>query len=76
MNAYTLLADIEARAEAAGFSVADLCRESGIAHSMVSRWRKKIYEPKLSNLERLDAALAALQAPAQRAAGETLADLL
>lgn len=76
-TAYDILNDIETRAERAGFRIADLCRESGVAHPLVSRWKKKLYEPRLSSLHKLEDALESLLAEAQRPAKPlTLADLL
>jgi transcriptional regulator with XRE-family HTH domain len=76
-TAYEILEDIEARAERAGFRIADLCRESGIAHPLVSRWRKKLYEPRLSSLHKLEDALdSLLSEPTSAAPAPSLADLL
>ena len=56
-SAFKVLADLESRIGAAGFSMAEVCREAGISQAQVSRWRSKIYEPRLSSLQKLEDAL-------------------
>lgn len=61
-TAFQILSDIEHAAGAAGFTMADVCREAGIHQAQVSRWKAKVSEPRLSGLQRLEDALAALSA--------------
>lgn len=53
-SAYKVLADLESRIGAAGFSTAEVCRRAGVSQAQVSRWRSKTYEPRLSSLQKLD----------------------
>lgn len=62
MDAYDYLTSIETQIKAAGFTVADACRKAGMQHSLVCKWRARKYEPRLSSLRRLEAALADLKA--------------
>lgn len=53
-SAFKVLADLENRIGAAGFSMAQVCRRAKVSQAQVSRWRAKTYEPRLSNLQKLD----------------------
>jgi transcriptional regulator with XRE-family HTH domain len=54
--------DIEQLARKAGKSMADVCREAGVAPSTFSRWKAKQTEPTLGVYRRLCAAVAAPEA--------------
>lgn len=60
MDAFTLLSDLDHRIQRQGLNMAAVCREAGISHSLVSRWKAKLYEPRLSSLARLEDAFNAL----------------
>lgn len=62
MDAYDYLHDLESRVELAGFTMARLCRKAGMQQSLVSRWKARAYEPRLSSLRKLEDALTALAA--------------
>ena len=60
MDAFDYLQQLESRVETAGFTMARLCRKAGMQQSLVSRWRARDYEPRLSSLRKLEDALTAL----------------
>lgn len=45
------------RVSRSGFTMADVCREAGVAQSTPSRWKANNWEPKPRTLRSLDAAL-------------------
>lgn len=45
--------DIEAKAKAAGLTIAELCRRAGIAQSTFSRWKAGDTKPTIGVYERL-----------------------
>jgi len=57
MNAHSILYNLEQRIAAQGLTMAAVCREAGMSQAVVSRWRARKYEPKLSSLDRLEQAL-------------------
>ncbi len=60
-TAFQELAALEHRAAAGGFSMAQVCRRAGIHQAQVSRWKSKDYEPRISSLQKLEDAIAALE---------------
>lgn len=72
MDAYSLLQDLEAKIRASGLNMATVAKHAGIQHSLVSRWKAKLYEPRLSSLRKLEEALADLTAGPT----DSIADLL
>lgn len=62
MNAYEFLEDLLKEAADEGISVNSLCYETGIDPSLVSRWRHKKVEPRLSSMAKLREGLEALKA--------------
>lgn len=56
-TAFEFLDEIERQAHEWGFTMAELCREAGMQQSLVSRWRSRDYEPRLSSLLKLSQAL-------------------
>lgn len=68
MDQETVIADMEARAEAVGTSIRQVCVKAGVHPTTFSRWKhsKKNPEPigaSLQSLIKLDAALRQLEAP-------------
>ena len=66
MNQQDIIERIEARANAAGVSIAKICDEAGVARSTFSRWKVSPKNPEpigatLSSLNKLDAALAEIE---------------
>jgi len=61
-----LLADIAANED--GITVSRVCVKAGMNPSMMSRWKAKNIEPRLSTIERLQDAFNALKAEAAKAA--------
>jgi transcriptional regulator with XRE-family HTH domain len=59
-DAYAYLQEIELLAKQNGLHMAELCRKAGMQQSLVSRWRSRAYEPRLSSLRKLEDALTAL----------------
>jgi transcriptional regulator with XRE-family HTH domain len=59
-DAYAYLQEIELSAKQNGLPMAELCRKAGMQQSLVSRWRSRAYEPRLSSLQKLEDALATL----------------
>jgi len=57
LTAFQVLADLENRAAAQGFSMAQVCRRAKVHQAQVSRWKSKDYEPRLSSINKLDVAL-------------------
>jgi lambda repressor-like predicted transcriptional regulator len=53
MDALKTPTEIEAMAEAAGKSMASVCREAGIAYSTFRRWKAGVTDPGLSVYRRL-----------------------
>lgn len=51
-------ADLEARAQAAHTTMADICRRAGIPDSTYRRWKMGRQSPKLETIDRLRAAMA------------------
>lgn len=49
--------EIERRAKDAGLTMAELCRKASVQHSLFCRWRRGDVEPRLSSLEKLEAAI-------------------
>lgn len=66
MTAFDILAQIDADADRAGIPIYKVAQHAGISPGLVSRWRSKTYEPRLSSLQRLRDSLTQL----------TLGDLL
>jgi len=56
------ISDIKAKAEEAGFKMADVCRVAEIDQSQVSRWGNAVTEPLYSAVVRLEQAVDALVA--------------
>lgn len=54
---YELFEALDAEVKASPFSMARVCKEAGVSPSLVSKWRAHGHEPRLSSLERLQAAL-------------------
>jgi transcriptional regulator with XRE-family HTH domain len=54
------ISDIKAKAEDAGFKMADICRVADIDQSQVSRWANGVTEPLYSAVVRLQHATEAL----------------
>lgn len=65
-----LLAEIEANEH--GITVSRVCVRAGMNPSMMSRWKAKDIEPRLSTIERLQDAFTELQAEAIKKAVATL----
>jgi len=61
-SAFKVLADLENRIGASGFSMAQVCKQAKVSQAQVSRWRSQTYEPRLSGLKKLEDALYALLA--------------
>lgn len=45
--------DIEARAKAASLSIAELCRQAGVAQSTFHRWRGEKTSPSVETVQRM-----------------------
>lgn len=56
--------DVEALAKASGKTIAQICKDAGIAHSTFTRWRAGETEPTLGIYRRLVAAAEAFKATA------------
>lgn len=68
MDQQSIIARMDARAKAAGVSMGQVCDAAGIARSTFYRWKKSADNPKpisatLASLNKLEAALAASEAP-------------
>lgn len=73
MDQQTVIADMEARAEAAKVSIRQVCVKAGVHPTTFSRWKKSDKNPDpigatLQSLGKLDAALRAYEATADKAA--------
>lgn len=77
-TARMLLKNLLDEIQAGPFSVARVCVKAGMDPSQVSRWKARDIEPRLSTIERLQEAHAALRAEAAKKNGkraQALADL-
>lgn len=69
MDQQAIIADIEARAEAAGLPIAEVCRRANVHPTTFSRWKRSARNPSpigatLGTLAKLEAALAQASAAA------------
>jgi predicted transcriptional regulator len=58
---YPLVADLNDRAFRAGIRISDMLRRAGVPQSTWTRWRDRRSSPRLETIERLDAALSAIE---------------
>lgn len=63
MDINQIVDDFEARAKAAGMSVAALCKKADVAQSNWARWRAGVTQPTLRTINRIEAALSLPTSP-------------
>ncbi|MDI3304640.1 MAG: hypothetical protein QJR04_25160 [Burkholderia multivorans] len=62
MDAFDYFTRLERKVRRSGFTMTTVCRRARIQPALISRWRARLVEPRLSTLSRLEAALEELRA--------------
>lgn len=61
MNAYQIFEELEREVAASEFSMSAVAAKAGIQPALISRWRAKTVEPRLSTIQRLRDAFVQMQ---------------